>query len=281
MELYNLKVDKIIEDALEEDIAEGDITTDSIVPEDSKSKASIIAKEKGILAGIEIGERVFLKIDKNVVFNAFFKDGDLFNPEDKIAEVIGKTKVLLKGERVALNFLQRLSGIATITRSYVDKCKNYRAKIMDTRKTTPGLRALEKYAVKMGGGENHRYNLSQMILIKENHIFEAGGISEAVLRARNKNPLLKIEVEVKNFNELNEALKHNPDIIMLDNWKVKDIKRAVEIVKKKVPIEVSGNVNLDNIEEIASTGVDFISVGKLTHSYKSIDMSMIIEEKFS
>ncbi|MCP2604814.1 carboxylating nicotinate-nucleotide diphosphorylase, partial [Candidatus Aminicenantes bacterium AH-873-B07] len=248
-----------------------------IISEDHISKANILAKEEGILAGIDVALIVFQCIDPSLHFTKKFKDGDKFKKGDILAVLEGKTISILKGERVALNFLQRLSGIATLTNKFVEKVKGTGVKILDTRKTTPGLRKLEKYAVRVGGGVNHRMSLSDMILIKDNHLAIIGNISKAVEKAKEKvGDRVKIEVEVKNLEELKEAMEAGADIIMLDNMSISEIKKAVKIVKGKIPLEVSGKIDLDNIKKIARTGVDFISIGKLTHSYKSIDISLEI-----
>ncbi len=270
-----LHLRKIIKEALKEDIGFGDITTESIIPEDMISRAIIIAKEEGIIAGLPIAEEVFKLLDSKIEFKEFKKDGDEIKKGDIILEIKGKTKMILMGERTALNFLQRLSGIATYTRKCVDVVKPYGAKILDTRKTTPTLRILEKYAVKVGGGENHRFGLYDMVLIKDNHIRAAGGIKEAIERVRKRvSHVYKIEVEVSNLEELKEALESKADIVLLDNMDYDTLKEAVSIAKGKVMIEVSGKISLEDLEKIARLGVDFISMGKLTHSYKSLDLSL-------
>ncbi len=269
------QIKKIIKNALHEDMPSGDITSESVVPKDSVSTAILIAKEKGILAGIEIAESVFKFINAHIRFSKFFKDGDAFKKGDTLAEVYGNSISLLKGERTALNFLQRLSGIATLTNRYVQALRGKQVKLLDTRKTTPGLRILEKYAVKMGGGWNHRLNLSEMVLLKDNHIKLIGSIAEAVSRARSKvNPEVRIEVETCDLKQVQEAFHSRADIIMLDNMPLDMITKAVEWIRGRVPLEVSGKVNLRRLEEIAATGVDYISVGCLTHSFKSLDISM-------
>ncbi|MCP2606491.1 carboxylating nicotinate-nucleotide diphosphorylase, partial [Candidatus Aminicenantes bacterium AC-708-I09] len=248
-----------------------------IIPEDSVSKAQILAKEEGVLAGLDVALMVFQHIDPSIYFDKKFKDGDKFKEGDVLAILEGKTISILKGERIALNFLQRLSGIATLTNKFVEAVKGYNVKILDTRKTTPCLRKLEKYAVRKGGGENHRMSLSDMVLIKDNHLVVVGSIREAVERAREKvGDRLKIEVEVKNIEELKEAIEAGADIVMLDNMDISEIKKAVKIAKDEVFLEVSGKVTLDNVKKIAKTGIDFISIGMLTHSYKSIDISLEI-----
>jgi len=265
----------ILEAALQEDMPQGDITSESIIPADSVSDAVFLAKQPGILAGLGVARRVFEKIDSSIRFLNLFEDGQSFCKGDILAEVNGHSVSLLKGERTALNFLQRMSGIATATHEYVEAAMNTKAKILDTRKTTPGLRILEKYAVRMGGGENHRLNLSEMVLIKDNHLELVGSISEAVKRAKNKvKSGMKIEVEVTALSGAQEAVLAGADMIMLDNMSFKKMKEVVVWVSGRVPIEVSGRVRLGKVRAIASLGVDFISVGALTHSSKSVDMSL-------
>jgi nicotinate-nucleotide pyrophosphorylase (carboxylating) len=234
-----------------------------------------MAKENGVLAGIDIAADVFRKLDSSIKFTKLKIDGEKVSPGEKIAGIEGNSISLLKGERTALNFLQRLSGIATMTRKFVDKLSGTRTQILDTRKTTPGLRELEKYAVKMGGGKNHRMSLSDMILIKDNHLQLVGSISEAIKKAREKvGKNFKIEVETTSLEEVKEALENGADMIMLDNMSIGVMKEVVEFVGGRVPLEVSGNVDLNRIKELASLGVDYISVGGLTHSYHSLDISM-------
>jgi len=270
-----LHLRKIVEEALKEDIGFGDITTESTIPEDMISRAVIIAKEEGILAGLPVAEEVFKLLDSKIEFKEFKKDGDEIKKGDVILEIKGKTKTILMGERTALNFLQRLSGIATYTKKCVDVVKPYGVKILDTRKTTPTLRIFEKYAVKIGGGENHRFGLYDMVLIKDNHIRAVGSIKEAIERVRERvSHVYKIEVEVTNLEELKEALESKADIVLLDNMDYDTLKEAVSIAKGKVMIEVSGNISLEDLEKIARLGVNFISIGKLTHSYKSLDLSL-------
>jgi len=268
-------IDEIIEAALKEDMPQGDITSENIIPPDSKSEAVILAKEGGVLAGIDLARRVFQKIDQTVRFKKILEDGQLFKRGVRLAEIQGVSISLLKGERTALNFLQRMSGIATTTRKFVQAMQESRTKILDTRKTTPGLRALEKYAVRMGGGQNHRFNLSEMVLIKDNHLRLVGSITQAVKKARERvKPGVKIEVEATSLEEVKEAVQSGADIVMLDNMPVEEIKEVVEWVKGRVPLEVSGKVTLRRAREIASSGVDYISVGSLTHSYRSVDISL-------
>ena len=269
------EIDAIIRAALKEDLPQGDITSECIVPRRSVAKALFLAKQKGVLAGIDVAGRVFHKIDSRVTFKKFFRDGQSFKPGDVLAEVEGNSISLLKGERTALNFLQRMSGIATTTRMFVDAVAGTKAKVLDTRKTTPGLRALEKYAVKMGGGENHRLNLSTMVLIKDNHLRLVGDIREAVRKARQMMKRgIKIEVEVTDFLQAQAALGAGADMIMLDNMPPRKMREIVGWVKGRIPIEASGSVGLANIRRTALLGVDRISVGKLTHSYASVDISL-------
>ncbi len=266
-----------INDFLKEDIGEGDKTTEWIVPENHKSRAKIISKEDGVIAGHRYAKDIFKALDEGINYREIKKDGEEVKRGETIAEIEGKTRAILTGERVALNILQRLSGIATLTKEYVKGVEETKVKILDTRKTTPGLREMEKYAVRMGGGENHRFNLSEMILIKENHIFVAGSVKEAIRRVKGKG--LKVEVEVKNMDELIQAVEEGVDRILLDNWEIESIKEAVEFVKGKIPLEASGNMTIERAKKVATAGVDFISVGALTHSYKSLDLSLILEEE--
>lgn len=273
--MWRKNIDSIIETALREDMPQGDITSESIIPLNSISRAIILAKEEGILAGIYVAERVFKIIEASVLFERYFKDGQRIKKGDKIAALKGPSISILKGERTALNFIQRLSGIATATQKYVKAMQGTRTKVLDTRKTTPGLRILEKYAVKMGGGTNHRLNLSEMVLIKDNHLKIVGSISEAVKSARRRiKPGIKIEVETSNLDEVKEAFQGGADMIMLDNMSLRKMKEVVQWVKGRVILEVSGNINLRRAKQIAALGVDFISVGSLTHSNKSLDISM-------
>lgn len=268
-------IDAIIEAALKEDMPHGDITSESIIPARSKSEAIILTKEEGVLAGIDVARRVFYKIDKSISFKKNLDDGQIFRKKDTIATLRGPSISLLKGERTALNFLQRMSGIATTTRRFVRALEGTKTKILDTRKTTPGLRLLEKYAVKIGGGVNHRSDLSEMVLIKDNHLKLVGSILQAVTRAKEKvKPGVRIEVEATNLEEVQEAVRSGADVVMLDNMSIKKMKEVVKWIKGKIPLEVSGKVTLRRIGEIASLGVDYISVGSLTHSYKSVDMSI-------
>ncbi|MGB9715656.1 MAG: carboxylating nicotinate-nucleotide diphosphorylase [Thermodesulfovibrionales bacterium] len=269
----------IINIALKEDIGYEDVTTSLIVSKDSYSKAHYIAKEGFIIAGIPFAEEVFRIMDPSISFKAFYEDGKKVGKGDVIAEISGRTNVILKGERLSLNLLQRLSGIATLTNRYVEKIKGLKTKIVDTRKTTPCLRFMEKYAVRVGGGYNHRFGLFDGILIKDNHIKTSGSVKEAVSKAKRGHHLFKIEVEVKNLKELEEAIEAGADIIMLDNMSINDIKKAVDIAKGRVILEASGNITLKNVREVAKTGVDLISVGALTHSAPAVDISLKIVDK--
>ncbi|MBZ9636209.1 carboxylating nicotinate-nucleotide diphosphorylase [Clostridium sp. FP1] len=269
-----LIIDDILIEAIKEDVPQNDITTEFIVSDECNCSIDLIAKENGVIAGLAVFERVF-KILGEVNIEFFKKDGDEVCEGQCIAQLSGKTKHILTGERTALNFLGRMSGIATLTKTYVDKLRGSTVKILDTRKTTPNMRIFEKYAVKIGGGCNHRYNLSDSVLIKENHISAAGGIKAAVSIIRqNVSFVKKIEVEVETLQQINEALEVGADIIMLDNMDAITMKKAVELINKKALVEASGNVTLDNILEVASSGVDYISVGALTHSFRVLDLSM-------
>lgn len=275
--INKMTVDNLITAFIKEDAPFGDITSDILINEKEISRAEFILKEDGIIAGLDIAGRVFELVDNKVIFTKVVHDGTYGKKGTTIAEVSGNTKALLLGERIALNILQRLSGIATKTREFCEKVKGMNVNIVDTRKTTPGMRILEKYAVKVGGGFNHRYSLSDGVLIKDNHIAAAGGIKNAILKMRKEVPhTLKIEIETETIKQVQEALEVEADIIMLDNMDIDMMKEAVKIINKKAVVEASGNVTLDNIYDVASTGVDIISVGSLTHSFKSIDISMKI-----
>ena len=269
-----LVVDKIIKDALVEDIPHEDISTNSVINKDCISTIDLICKEEGIIAGLEVFKRVF-DIIGNVEVTFLKEDGDKIIPGDKIALLKGNTRNILMGERVALNLLQRMSGIATLTNKYVKEIKHTNAKLLDTRKTTPNLKILEKYAVKVGGGHNHRFNLSDGVMLKDNHIAAAGGILNAVKLCREHSSFVrKIEVETESLDMVKEALDAKADIIMLDNMSLDMAREAIEMIGDKATIEFSGNVRLENIKSIAEIGVDYISVGALTHSVKNLDLSM-------
>ena len=276
--LEMITVDKIIRNALEEDLGWGDVTTDSTIPADSKIQGSFIAKEQGILCGIQVCKRVFELLDNTVSFETLAEDGQSLQKGDIIAKISGSARSILKGERVALNLLQRMSGIATASSLYAAAVAGTSARIVDTRKTMPGLRVLDKYAVITGGCHNHRFNLSDLVLIKDNHIKAAGGITPAIKSAKAKlSHALKIEVEVESLEQLQEALEAGADIIMLDNMTLDMMKEAVTIAKGKALLEASGNVALQgerNARSIAETGVDIISVGALTHSVMALDISL-------
>lgn len=279
MELNMLMLKKLIETALAEDIGTGDITTNSIVPVGAVTKGIIYAKEAGIIAGIPVAEAVFRYLAPDIRFSARLQDGACLEPGSVIAEVEGDARVILTGERLALNFLQRMSGIATRTAALVEKVKLYPTRVVDTRKTTPGLRMLEKYAVRVGGGFNHRFGLYDAVLIKDNHIKVAGGITPAVLAARQNVPhTVKIEVEVESLGGVSEALEARADVIMLDNMDPATMREAVKLVDGRALVEASGSINEETIMAAAKAGVDLISVGALTHSIKSLDISLDIGE---
>lgn len=262
--------------ALEEDIGYGDITTQSIIPEEKRVRAIIISKGNFIVAGIPFAREVFHLIDYDIDLRVYFNDGSRVKKRDIIAEINGRARTILNCERVSLNILQRLSGIATMTNAFVEKIKGLNIKIVDTRKTTPGLRFLEKYAVRVGGGHNHRFGLFDGILIKDNHIEAAGSITNAIEAAKKHNHLSKVEVEVENINDLKEALRAGADVVMLDNMTIEEMREAVKLAKGKVLLEASGNINLANVRAVAETGVDLISIGAITHSAPAVDMSMKI-----
>lgn len=269
------QIDKVIRLSLEEDMPFGDITTENIIPEESCSSARFIAKEDGILAGMPVVERTFYLIDPRVKLEILCADGSAVHKGDVIARVEGPTSAILKGERTALNLLQRLSGVATRTQGLARLIADTPAKVVDTRKTTPGLRYLEKYAVRVGGGQNHRFSLSDGVLIKDNHIAAAGGIRPAVAAVRGKIPhTIRIEVEVESLEMVSEALEAGADIIMLDNMSEDQMAEAVKIIAGRALTEASGDIDEDRIRRVAETGVDIISVGRITHSVKSLDISL-------
>ncbi|MBI9057054.1 carboxylating nicotinate-nucleotide diphosphorylase [Labilibaculum sp. DW002] len=271
------EIELIINHAFQEDIGNGDITTNNIVPENKLASASMTAKADGIIAGIDIAEMVFRKLDENLEWNPKIKDGDSVKKGDVILEIKGTFRALLTGERLALNLMQRMSGIATETAKYVAETKGSKVKILDTRKTVPGLRTFDKYAVKMGGGTNHRIGLYDMVMIKDNHIKMAGTITAAVEQVRKSIPSeIKVEVETTNLQEVEEAVNAGADIIMLDNMSNELMCEAVDLINGKALIEASGNMNLERISGVAKTGVDFISVGALTHSVIALDISQNI-----
>lgn len=275
----NLKreIRSIICRALDEDIGSGDITSECTIPASLVLTGEFIVKADGVVAGLDVAYETFKMLDRRVHFKAYVKDGARVKRGKRIATVRGKGRALLAAERTALNFLQRMSGIATMTRSFVDAVKGTNAQILDTRKTVPGLRLLDKLAVQYGGGVNHRFGLYDMVLIKDNHIAAAGGITPAVTSVWAKHRTdFAIEVEVKNLDELREALALKVDRILLDNMDIPTLRKAVEITAGRIPLEASGNVTLDSVVEIAKTGVDMISVGALTHSVKALDISFKI-----
>jgi nicotinate-nucleotide pyrophosphorylase (carboxylating) len=276
------KVEENVDRALAEDCAWADVTTQALIPSDAEGKASITAKSAGVLAGVEVAGLVFSRVDPSLKFQALLRDGAGLQRGTGIAVVEGKVAGILRGERVSLNFLQRLSGIATETRRYVEAIEGCNARIVDTRKTTPGLRFLEKYAVTVGGGHNHRVHLGDGILIKDNHLAALRshglGLRDIVARAKKNAPhTLKIEVEVTTVEEAVEALEAGADIIMLDNMSVEEMRRAVKSVGGRVILEASGGITLDNVRAVAETGVDLISIGALTHSVKALDISLELE----
>lgn len=282
MELLTEHYQQLIAQALAEDLGKGDVTTDVLIPEDQQGSATIRAKANGFLAGTEVARQVFLKVDPELKVTILIKDGTALKPGDAIARVEGKIASILKAERTALNFLQHLSGIATETARYVEATKGLPAKIVDTRKTIPGLRMLEKYAVLMGGGKNHRMRLDDGILIKDNHLKtlrrQGLGMKEIIAQAHAKNIAgLKIEVEVKSAEEAMEAADAGADIIMLDNMGIGDMRKTVKLLKGRCLIEASGGVHLETVRAIAETGVDIISVGALTHSPRALDINMKLD----
>lgn len=281
-QLSMIQTEPIVEAALAEDLGWGDITTEALIPKDLKRKGTILAKAKGMLAGIELARMVFHKIDPSLRFQAILLDGAKLKPKEIIATVEGSVASILKGERVALNFLQRLSGIASETARCVDAVSGLPAVILDTRKTTPGLRVLEKYAVRVGGGKNHRLHLGDGVLIKDNHLaaLQSLGISmkEAISNIRSQvSKRIKIEVEAQTVEQALQAVEAGTDILMLDNMSLETMRQAVESVRGCALIEASGGITLDNIRRVAETGVDFISIGALTHSVKSLDISLELE----
>ncbi|BCP98099.1 nicotinate-nucleotide diphosphorylase (carboxylating) [Thermus thermophilus] len=262
---------------LREDLGQGDLTSLLVVPEDLEGEAVILAKEGGVLAGLWVAERVFALADPRTAFTPLVAEGARVAEGTEVARVRGPLRGILAGERLALNLLQRLSGIATLTRAYVEALAGTKAQILDTRKTTPGLRALEKYAVRVGGGRNHRYGLFDGILLKENHVRAAGSVGEAVRRAKARAPhYLKVEVEVRDLAELEEALEAGADLILLDNFPLEALREAVRRVGGRVPLEASGNMTLERAKAAAEAGVDYVSVGALTHSAKALDLSLLV-----
>jgi len=280
--LSEKQLDKVIDLALAEDISYGDITTQALIPPDLSGRASLLVKEAGVLAGVEVAARVFQRVETSLQVEALARDGAAVRPGDIVGSISGGVAGILKAERTALNFLQRLSGIASLTARYVAEVGGTGAEIFDTRKTTPGLRFLEKYAVRTGGGRNHRLHLGDAVLIKDNHIaaLRATGLNleEIIARARQNAPAgVTIEVEVTDVSGVQQALKAGADIIMLDNMGIDDMRQAVELAAGRAKIEASGGITLDNVRRVAQTGVDIISVGALTHSYRALDISLELE----
>lgn len=275
MKLNQFYVDNLIKEAINEDINYIDVSADYLIPEEQRNDSYFVAKADGVLCGLDIAMRVFALLDDTFTYTVHKNDGDEVKAGDLIVEFNGKTACLLKGERTALNIIQHMSGIATATNKAVKLCEGTNASVTDTRKTLPGLRALQKYAVVCGGGKNHRYNLSDGAMLKDNHIDAGGGITNAVAILRSKlGHMVKIEVETRNFDEVKEAVEAGADIIMLDNMTNAQMKECVEYIDGRTKTEASGNITLDNIAEVAKTGVDIISLGALTHSVKAFDISM-------
>lgn len=273
--LNKFYIDSLIKTAIEEDINYIDVSADLLIPENQRNDSYFVSKDDGILCGLDAAMRVFTLLDDTFTFTALKKDGDKIKKGDVIVEFNGKTRELLKGERTALNIIQHMSGIATATAKAVELCKETNASVADTRKTLPGLRALQKYAVVCGGGKNHRFNLSDGAMLKDNHIDACGGIVPAVNVLRSKlGHMVKIEVETRDFDEVREAVKAGADVIMLDNMNCEQMAEAVKIIDGKATSEASGNITLENIATVAKTGVDIISLGALTHSVKAFDISM-------
>lgn len=275
MTLDKKQIDKIVLNALEEDMPYGDVTTDNLIPEDDVTEAKFIAKAEGVIAGMPVATRVFELIDNRISVEIFKNDGDKVEKGDIIAILRGPTAGILKGERTALNLMQRLSGIATRTNVFTELVKDYDVSVADTRKTTPGLRYLEKYAVRCGGGRNHRYSLSDAVMLKDNHIAAGGGILSAVAKVRANIPhTVKIEVEVEDMEMVRQAVESGADIIMLDNMNEAAMAEAVKYIDGRALVEASGDVTEERIRAIAETGVDIISIGRITHSVKALDISL-------
>lgn len=270
-----LNMDNLILMALREDISNEDITTNSVIRKETKGTVKLICKQDGIIAGLDVFQRTFELLDEKTIVKKYFKDGDQVKKGDHLADVEGDIRVLLSGERVALNYLQRMSGIATYTKNVVKLLEGSKIKLLDTRKTTPNMRIFEKYSVKVGGGQNHRYNLSDGILLKDNHIDAAGSVKKAVEMAKEYAPFVrKIEVEVENLDMVREAVEAGADIIMLDNMTPEMMKEAVKIIDGRAKTECSGNITKENIKKVIDTGVDYISSGALTHSAPILDVSL-------
>jgi len=270
-------IQHLIEIALKEDIGSGDITTDNLIDPQLKGKGLIIAKESLVVAGLNVAKQVFQYLDSEVIFKSEYDDGDFLKKGDMLVNVEGRLRALLSGERTALNFLQHLSGISTLVRSYVNEISDKNIRLVDTRKTTPGLRGLEKYAVRVGGAYNHRIGLYDGVLIKDNHIAAFGGIKKAIDHIRSQvSHLLKIEVEVSYLDQVKEALESKADVIMLDNMTIKQIKEATAFIDNRAIVELSGGITKSDLKSLSDTGVDIISVGALTHSARCVDISMQI-----
>jgi nicotinate-nucleotide pyrophosphorylase (carboxylating) len=270
---------KLIEIALADDVGDGDITTNNIVPAEIRRKAKMVAKSDGVIAGLPVARMVFRKLDPDLIWNELVVEGDRVKSGDVLVEFEGSYRALLTGERTALNFLQRLSGIATMSAKYADEVKDFQTVILDTRKTLPGFNKLDKYAVKTGGASNHRHGLHDMAMIKDNHIEVAGGITAAVNAVRsNIDHGIKIEVETTTLEQVQEAIDSKVDIIMLDNMDIETMRKAVILIAGRTKIEASGNITLERLREVAATGVDFISIGALTHSVSALDISQRIED---
>jgi nicotinate-nucleotide pyrophosphorylase (carboxylating) len=269
----------LIDLALKDDVGDGDITTDNIVPSEIKRKAKMVAKTDGVVAGLPVAEMVFRKLDQNLIWNELTPDGSKVKKGDVLVEFEGTYRALLTGERTALNFLQRLSGIATMSAKYADAVKDFQTVILDTRKTLPGFNKLDKYAVKTGGASNHRLGLHDMAMIKDNHIEVAGGITAAVKAVRSSvDHGIKIEVETTTLAQVQEAVDAKADIIMLDNMDLETMRKGVELIAGRAKIEASGNITLERLRDVAATGVDYISIGALTHSVSAMDISQRIED---
>lgn len=277
--MYSRMLDKQLEEWLAEDVGSGDLTSEALLPEGAVTTGIIHAKDTGILCGVEVARQVFRVLDPSLTFEAMAKDGDKLEPATLIAKVAGSARSVLTGERLALNLLQHLSGIATRTKKLADLAKPYGTRVVDTRKTTPGLRLLEKYAVRTGGGHNHRLGLYDAILIKDNHIAVAGGVKEALARAKAyASHMTRIEIEVESLAQAREALEGGADVIMLDNMAPEAMKECVEMIDHRAVVEASGGIDEHNLEAAAAAGVDVISIGALTHSVKALDISLDVGE---
>ncbi|SHF59187.1 nicotinate-nucleotide pyrophosphorylase [carboxylating] [Fodinibius roseus] len=271
-------INRLIDQAFEEDIGRGDVTTEAIIDEQAQAEATWTARGQGTIAGVTIARQVFIRLDPDIQWSPRVEEGEEVSPDSDILAMRGRVRALLTAERIALNMVQRMSGIATKTRQFVEAVKEFDAQILDTRKTVPGLRLLDKYAVKAGGGQNHRLGLYDMAMIKDNHIIAAGTIEQAVQKVRNRHPELKIEVETTTIRQVEEALSARADIIMLDNMSAAAMRKAVELIKDQAKTEASGNITLERVREIAETGVDYISVGALTHSVDAFDISQNLQQ---